>query len=380
MNVLDNREFPVTDSCRATWYPPGMQPIAYVITSHGFGHATRACAVMEAIRKRRPQVRFEIFTRVPEWLFEASAPGAFRYHPTDTDVGLVQATPLRADLPRTREALERFLPFDPTQITELVQVVRKARCRAVLCDIAPLGVAVAREAHLPSVLIENFRWDWIYEGYPEIREHAAYLREVFDAADLLVQTEPVCWRRRADLTSHPVSRPPRRNRTEVRRTLGIGSDVPLVMITMGGIPGQFRFRDRLRRMTAVHFLIPGGAPEVESGGNITSLTAHADHYHPDLVAASDAVIGKVGYSTLAEVYHAGVPFGYIGRPAFRESAVLADFIAERMPGFAIAEEAYHRGEWIDALPELLSFPRPDTPRPNGADEIAEFLDLGGLVL
>ena len=31
-----------------------------------------------------------------------------------------------------------------------------------MCDISPLGLMVAERAGLPSVLVENFTWDWLY--------------------------------------------------------------------------------------------------------------------------------------------------------------------------------------------------------------------------
>ena len=95
--------------------------------------------------------------------------------------------------------------------------------------------------------------------------------------------------------------------------------------------------------------------------------------HPDLVNASDVIIGKLGYSTLAEAYHAGLPYAYIPRPHFRESPAMSGFVLEQMNGIEIAEEAFYAGSWLDVLPELLSIPRQPPAQPNGADQIADFL-------
>ena len=45
--------------------------IAYFISPHGFGHAARAAAVMQAISDTDAAVGFEIFTTVPSWFFQA---------------------------------------------------------------------------------------------------------------------------------------------------------------------------------------------------------------------------------------------------------------------------------------------------------------------
>ena len=351
--------------------------IAYFISPHGYGHAARAAGVMEALLKIDPSVRFEIFTRVPRWFFKESLSGHFRYTPFLTDIGLVQKSALEADHLKTLERLNEFHPFDQAGISLLANEVRERGCGLVLCDIAPMGIAVAREAGVPSVLLENFTWDWIYEGYTRPYEayqrHIHYLREFFDRADYRVQTEPVCDPLDSDLTTLPVSRQVKRPVRDTRKQLGIPEDQKVVMITMGGIPGQYPFLQQLETYIDVCFVIPGAVPRFQTRGNLRLLPHQSDFFHPDLVHASDAVIGKVGYSTLAEVYGAGVPFGYIARKRFRESLVLVDFIQTRMNGLAIDEEDYHSGHWLSNLPDLLAMKRVEREEPRGSDQAARFI-------
>ena len=80
--------------------------IAYFISSHGFGHATRASAVMDALALRDPQTHFDIYSGTPEWLFRDSYISNYTYHPGAVDVGLVQSGPMDHDLQRTVEALQ----------------------------------------------------------------------------------------------------------------------------------------------------------------------------------------------------------------------------------------------------------------------------------
>ena len=87
--------------------------LAYFISPHGYGHAARAAAVMEAIHQRRPDTRFEVFTLVPAWFLADSLTAPFSYHPLLTDIGLVQKNSLIEDLPQTLRRLDDFLPFAP---------------------------------------------------------------------------------------------------------------------------------------------------------------------------------------------------------------------------------------------------------------------------
>jgi len=363
---------------------PAGRRIAYFITPHGYGHAARASAVMAAIVEIDPTVRFEIFTQVPPWFFEDSLPAPFGYHPLLTDIGLAQKTPFVEDLPATLRRLDGFLPLDASQSREIADQVNQLECRLVIADIAPMGIAVARQAGIPSVLVENFTWDWIYEGYvahiPALSRHIAYLSEWFDAADYHVQTEPVCRPGPVDLTTPPVSRKIRTTPQHIRHQLGIPDQGKAVMITMGGIPWDYGFLEQLPDQDGIYFIIPGSDRQTHVPENLRKATGrtlllphHSGYFHPDLINASDAVIGKAGYSTLAEVYYAGIPFGYVGRPDFRETQTLAAFIEREMHGLPIAERQFQSGEWQSNLAALLALPRTQRTDPCGADQVASFV-------
>ena len=107
--------------------------------------------------------------------------------------------------------------------------------------------------------------------------------------------------------------------------------------------------------------------------NLALLPHHSDFFHPDLINACDAVIGKLGYSTLAEIYHAGVPYGYIPRSTFKESEALEAFVKNQMNGCAISESQFQEGSWVSFLPEILALPRIKRDDLNGAVEAARFV-------
>ena len=353
------------------------QRVAYFISPHGFGHAARAASVMAALQHLAPAVQWEIFTQVPRWFFEDSLLQPFGYHVLLSDIGLVQKTSLLADIPATLQRLQEFFPFDHTLVATLAHTVRALGCALVLCDIAPLGIAVAQQASLPSVLVENFTWDWIYAPYAQSYAHMefyiSYLQELFSAADYRIQTEPVCVYHAADLVTQPVSRKPTVAPESIRQRLGLSAEARVVMITMGGIPMQYPFLQQLATQPDMAFIIPGASESIQHYGNAVLLPHHTGLFHPNLVSACDAVIGKVGYSTLAEVYHAGLPFGYIPPQEFRESSRLVEYIAQHMPGLAITPAQFDDGSWLSQLPQLLALPRLTRHGPNGADQAARFI-------
>ncbi len=352
--------------------------IAFFITPHGYGHAARACAVMNAIRERLPGVCFEIFTRVPRWFFDMSLRSEYHYHEVLTDLGMVQNTSMEENLTETIRQLEKLLPYPPALVQDLARQVRALKCKLVVCDVAPLGIAVAKEARLPSVLQENFTWDWIYEAYldvePRFAPYIQYLHEWFSEAGSHIQTEPVCvYRPGVDLVSSVVSRKPRTAPHLTRKRLSVPEDAPLVMITMGGIVTKYPFLHRLENSRDIRFLIPGGSDQYEQRGSLVLLPHHSDVYHPDMVEAANVIVGKLGYSTLAEAYAAGLPFVYVPRERFPESPPMARFARETMNAMELSEERFFSGAWLDLLPELLARPPHKPAATNGADQIAEFI-------
>jgi hypothetical protein len=358
-------------------YQPDESPIriAFFISPHGFGHAARAASVMEALARIDSSYQFDIFTTVPEWFFANCNSFAFQYHRLLTDIGLVQKTPFQADLPATVQKLKKFLPFDQSQIAAVAEKIMHLKCKLLICDIAPMGIRVARAAGLPSVLIENFTWDWIYRGYAAqgLNQFETYLQSIFAEATYRIQTQPICKYADADFTAGPASREIQSPPGAIRLKLGLSDSCKVFLITAGGIPKSYGFIDKLKKQTEFHFIVPGAGKSEEIQNHLILLPENSAYSHPDLINAADAVIGKAGYSTIAEVYHAGVPFGYVARHSYRESEPLVGFIEKNINGLAIGESEFENGMFVCHLEKLLEIPRVQRNSPNGANQIAGYI-------
>ncbi len=356
-----------------------MKTIAYFVTPHGFGHAARSAAIMAALQDLAPEIRFDIYTRVPEWFFLDSGISDFHFADIESDVGLVQRTPMEIDLPATLQKLERFTQhWQGENLSRLRDQLLERETTLVVCDIAPLGLLAAHEAAINSVLIENFTWDWIYEAYkadnPGFNHFVELNRSRNALADWHIQTIPVCEPDLSvDLTSPPVARGERDGRDLTRQTLGIADGQIAVLITMGGIPDKYNHMETLKRKTDCVFILPGSSDEVRQEGNLILLPHHSNFYHPDLIAASDVVIGKAGYSTIAEVYQSGKPFGYLLRPDFRESVPFGAYLKENLPSREIRQADFDSGAWIDVIDELREMPIRKPAGGDGAAVVANFL-------
>jgi len=333
---------------------------------------------MAEVHRQCPATHFEVFTEVPKWFFSESLPHCFSYHRFASDVGLVQSSPLIEDLEATCDLLDRKRCDDPNTVGELASKLQKFGCLVVIADISPLGLAAAASAGIPSVLVENFTWDWIYHNYPgapsRLRDHGRRMADIFASAALRIQTDPVCEPSPTAVSVRPVVRSPRTGKEKVRASLGVPTDEPMIVVSMGGVPWNYGDFTDFDHSDGAWVVVPGGSDRVaQRRGRFIMLPFHSDFYHPDLVAASDLVVNKLGYSTVAEAYRAGTALAYVGRPRFPESQVLAQWVEEHMIAAKIGEDALRDGAWLAAAGELLQVSRREPDEPNGAVQAAEVI-------
>ncbi|MBU1568628.1 MAG: hypothetical protein KJ630_23745 [Proteobacteria bacterium] len=350
-----------------------MHKIACFISPHGFGHATRIIAILEALQGLLPDLHPHIFTSVPQQLFSETL-AVFTYHQVVVDIGLAQTSALATDFPATIKKLDDFLPYPETLVERLVALC--TGCSLVLCDIAPLGIVVAKRLKIPSVLVENFTWDWIYapatKRHPDIEKHATLLKNINRMVTHRIQTEPLCHEGPRDFLCGPIFRRSRETQVEVRKRLECGKK-KVILITMGGVPESLPKMKLPEKAPDLLLVFTGQKQSIRLNDNILLLNSNSDMYHPDLVGAADLVVCKTGYSTLAECCQVGARVISVSRENFPESEPLQAYLEKVLGGIAITPETYATGGWLTMAAERISRPRPTPCRENGADRIAKFL-------
>ena len=347
---------------------------------------------MEAAFALEPTLEVHLFTSVPEWFFRDSLSGPFSIHRREVDPGPVAVDAFRTDLRATTTRFRTLLDDMPAQSRALAGELRAMGVTGVLADISPLGIAAGAEAGLPTVLLESFTWDQVLSfaggDSPQIVGVARDLSQVFAQADLRVRAQPVAgWpptsdppRQRA-LRVPPVARPLNVDPQVTRRAIGVPDGVPLVLLTLGGSGGDFPVPDPVLSGRNAFFVVPG-ADEWSFGPNFLRAPTRSGYFNADLVAAADAVVGKLGYSTLAEAHQGRTRYGYMARPDFVETPALESWIAERGLGMAIETGAAPGDGWVAGLDALLALPPPlpapeaEAGRAVAARALLKFLQKG----
>lgn len=331
--------------------------ITFFVSGHGFGHAARSSAVIQQLIAKS-DARISIISDAPESFFRQSIPSLFSYYKETVDVGLVQKDPLYEDLPQTLTRLSDFYPLTQESVEYLTAFITAEQPNLIVSDISPLGLAIAHWMDIPSVLLENFTWPWIYEGYEEYRDQLnPFSREIEawnETANLRIQTQPICEILPGSPVVGPIARPPISSPGQIREQLRVPEGNNLVLITMGGVPSEYSFEKQLHDFPNATFVLPGTYKAISANGNVIKLPHQSKYYHPDLMACADVVIGKLGYSTIAEVVHHQPVFGYIPRPHFRESPPLERYVQTHTTGLQIPYTAFLNGEIKSYVSSLLA--------------------------
>jgi len=355
--------------------------LVFYVSGHGFGHATRSAALIAALHRLSPKaLRIHVRSRAPRWIFEERDP-RISCSAACIDPGMIQLTALDLDLEATIQAHERFAGSWETHLGQEAELLRKMAPRVVVSDIPPLAIGAAAAAGIPAVGVTNFSWDWILAGYaerePRLRPVVRRYAEAYREADCVFRL-PM----HGDLGAFPVivdvpllTHRSRLPRTLVRRQLGIVSDEkrPVVLISFGGFDSGPLAAFEAPDLEGYVFLAFTEKPE-GFRGEWRRLPNPSAIPHEELTAACDAVIGKPGYSTAAEVLAQRTRFLYLSRTDWTEGPVLEAGLRRDGCARAIPRDDFFAGRWREHLDALLAQPLPaQAPAANGAEIIASKL-------
>ncbi|HXC51845.1 MAG TPA: hypothetical protein VN634_13235 [Candidatus Limnocylindrales bacterium] len=343
--------------------------IALYLSAHGFGHAVRAAAVVEALSER-------IATRITV-LAPGERPRVWpqsldactdRWIAEPCDVGVTQTDDVTVDLPATRQRLDGWLQAHADLLAREQQRLA-GRFDLVVSDASSLPLEAADSVGIPGVAVANFTWDWIYSelGFSEAAGRAA---TSYSKATLLLEATPS-----APMPAFPrrtsiglVARKPSMTRPEARTVFGLGDDLSAVLIAFQPAYSASLVLPPPRPHR--RYFVPPGWP-VPDRSDVVALAA--GRAFEDALAAADVVLGKPGYGLIGDVEKAGARFLYAARPGFPENSVLVEHLSARPGTAVVTAAALSDGTWEDILVEMERLERPAAKAADGAQRAAGIL-------
>ena len=361
--------------------------IAFYISGHGFGHASRDVEIINAVAARRSDVRFLLRTSVAPWLLERTLNAQYQRDAEPCDTGVVQIDSLRLDARATIERARAFHAGLDRKAEREADVLRRAGASLVLADAPALACTAAARAGIPSVVIGNFTWDWIYAAYADELRSAPDLVPTVQGAYALAEE---AWRmpmhggfeaftRIVDVPF--VARHATHSRDDTLARLGLAtadSGRKIALCSFGGYGVKDLDLASLDCLAEWDIVFTGSARPSNLSRGVRFFEEHEIYdsgvRYEDLVAAVDAVVTKPGYGIVSECIANRTAMVYTSRGHFAEYPVMVAEMSRYLRSAFLEQEALLAGRWVDALERVRRASEPlEHPPTNGADVIAEMI-------
>lgn len=343
--------------------------IAYFVSSHGLGHATRTAAIISQLATTFNSVKVQIFSQTPSWFWCANLPDNCNIQLINevTDVGLVQKGPFNHCINETLTEVSKLLSFTDLQLKKSSSFLLSKDPHLILCDISPLGVELGDRLQIPTIIIENFTWDWIYQDYlgdyPQFQTIIDLLKSIYNKAALRIQCRPLCKSIEGSPSVNPIFRSSKMDKPTVHEKLGLHPEQEYVILSTGGMPMKHQF---VQKSDDFYIVVPGNYESIHRQNNIIFLPMNWDISFIDLISASSRVVGKAGYGTVSECWGLDVPFAGVFRNSFPESKVLRNFCQNNLVFEEVDYEKFAGGYWLEYCNALPIKKRKNRQTDNGA--------------
>lgn len=278
------------------------QRIAFYITNHGYGHASRNAAIIEKLLDKSGNLKIWIKSDAERTDFlkrnlrKYSDRIIFEQHYRDVGFLLKEET-LEVDVNLLYEKVCSDVEQWPFYIMSEKQFLKEEKIDIIISDVIPWVLIAAKEAQVTSLLLCNFTWYEMYKKYlPE--ELCQQYFKAYNSADKIFlyalgnpDIEKYYSRvQKVSLISRAV------NPEETRRISGKYVH-PIIFVSVGksiSINKTYDVSD-----IQATFITTAGVEL--TGNNVIKLPSDMINTQ-DYIMASDYVISKTGWSTLGEIF------------------------------------------------------------------------------
>lgn len=282
--------------------------------------------------------------------FNLNLDGPFDITTVPVDAGCVQDDAVRINEERSFRNLQEFYENPGKCLENETRWLEENRIDLVVSDVASRPLKAGQNAGIPAVLIANFTWHDIYSHFPGAENHTGLLKileEEYAAARL--QILPQCHiensfpARREEVGF--IARKGKNVRRELEDALSVSlTDKTLVFIYLGE-SGKIDVEwNNLEAMEDCLFLTRDALPP---RSNLFVLDG--TFRYQDLIASSDIVCTKAGYSTLGTAFAHGKPVITCSREHFCEFAAVREFLIETGVGVIVDSAQFYSGRWAESI-------------------------------
>ena len=292
-----------------------------------------------------------IKSEIPLEFFNLYVSDNFTLQNAKVDADCVHGNFIHIDADKTFLQVEEFYAESNARLTAEKLWLEEEDIDLILSDIASLPLKAGKLLGIPRLLIANFTWHDIYshlDGANDHRDLLDQIREEYASASL--QILPQC-----HLTNEVVDQ-----QQEVGLIAMTGQDKrkelgeflqtslehkTLVFIYLGEIGESPLDWQSLEAMEHCVFISRDPLPR-----DINNLHILDQRFrYPDLIASSDLVCTKAGYSTLATAFAHNKPVISCSRENFIEFEAMKNFLQENEVGVIMEPAKFYACQWQEDI-------------------------------
>lgn len=350
-----------------------MKKIAYYITAHGYGHGTRSCDILNALRAEDPNVPILVKTDLPEDFMRSRLAADIELQRGAFDVGLIQKDSIQVDLDASLETIETLYARESELIQQEVEFICRENIGVAVADVPAIPLAAAQQAGIPNIATSNFGWDWIYADFvqhdPRWQYFSDKFRDVYERTDLLLR-QPFAESMEAfpyKLDLPLLAKPGKNKRELVAKISGANASKKWILLSFTSLNLGPAALDQLSTLSDCELF---AVEPLEWPGTSIHSISRSQVCFADMLASTDVVVTKPGFGIVSECVANRKPIIYSDRSNFREYPVLVKNIRKYCRQAFIPNTELYEGKLSRALEEIQSAPEPVEQISRGGAELA----------
>lgn len=302
--------------------------IAWYVTGHGFGHATRTIALARKILKNDPNIEILFLSQKKQLSFIIKSLSKFKnrvFGKVNThDIGLHLKSFDEPGVERMETNLNNYLSHVNEITTNEVTILKRFEAQFIVSDCVPHAFVVANTLGIKSLLLTNFTWTKMYEGI--LGKELTQLRQMYSLADYFIQLLPF----KEEVDVFPYAKRGfycrdfnKEKALEIRKHLLKNYD-DIVYFGMGmSVECSNDFKKFFDKNKKVVFIVPSNFPKIFNNCYPIPIDETESQ---NFVMAADYVITKAGWSTVAESLIAGKPMVVLNRKNIPEDVTTIEYL------------------------------------------------------
>lgn len=312
--------------------------IALYISSHGFGHMTRCLSLIENILKK---TEYNIYIACGKKqndfarIYLSKYKSRIIYKDLVTDIGLINKdNSLEVDKEKLESKLVEFVSSWDDVVNKEIDELKNLNIKSIIVDISPIGCIVAKKLNIPVTFISNFTWIEQYEHLGIDENLINKFRIAYSYIDKFIQYD-LCLAKDYINANEVynggfVCREIDKSKVdEIKAKYGKS-----IFITCGKSASLNSIN--IKNFSGTIFTTSGIDISTDKECNIVQLPIDILDTQ-NYIAASDIVITKAGWGTIAEAILGHTSLVLIERPSAKEDTFNIEKIKENNLGISIKE-------------------------------------------